>query len=163
MAHVFVGLGSNLGDKKENLSSARQHISMLPGTIILKTSSIIETEPWGNHNQPVYYNSVLLLDTNYNPAILLSELLNIEYLMGRRRDIKWGPRIIDLDILSYEDVLLKTDNLILPHPYLEERSFVLYPILEICPEWIHPETKKTIIELVKSFYPPKIICKPEDW
>jgi 2-amino-4-hydroxy-6-hydroxymethyldihydropteridine diphosphokinase len=131
MQYCFVGLGSNLGDRRLNLRMALQKISRLPGTKIIKTSKIIESMPQGGPQQPKYLNSVVKLQTGLSPLNLLRKLKKIEIMFGRRKSVRWGPRIIDLDILLYADRVINRRDLTVPHPQLFKRKFVIGPLLEI--------------------------------
>ncbi|MFN3699409.1 MAG: 2-amino-4-hydroxy-6-hydroxymethyldihydropteridine diphosphokinase [Dictyoglomus sp.] len=153
MHKVFIGLGSNLGDKRRNINTALEKLRE-KGISILKISSIIETEPYGYKEQDKFLNAVCLVETDFSPHQLLKVLLDIEREMGRVRTIKWGPRIIDLDIIFYDDLIIQEENLVIPHPDAHNRIFVMGPLLEIAPDFVHPVLKKTIkeiyIELTKS-------------
>lgn len=141
---VYLSLGTNMGDKKQNIVSAIEHIDNLPTTKVMKTSSILETEPFGYTDQDNFLNSCIKIKTMLSPQELLEKILNIEKEMGRVRIIKWGPRLIDIDILFYDDEIIGCDNLAVPHPYIAERMFVLEPLSEIAPNLIHPLERKTI-------------------
>jgi 2-amino-4-hydroxy-6-hydroxymethyldihydropteridine diphosphokinase len=143
---VYIALGSNLGDRAANLAKARE---MLTDDIqVLKRSSIYQTAPWGYSEQDDFYNQVLECETSLRPLILLNRLKKIEKKMGRKETFRNGPRVIDLDILFYDDLILKTRRLVIPHPGLHERTFVLVPMAEINPGFVHPELGKTIVELL---------------
>jgi len=146
---VFLLLGTNLGDKWANLEKALDHIARAAGPIV-KASSVFESSPWGFTNQPEYLNQVILIDTSLNPNELLDVLLGIESHMGRKRIKKWDPRLIDIDILFYNDLLLQKDGLILPHPHLANRRFTLVPLNEIAPDFIHPVLQKSSTQLLKD-------------
>ena len=133
MTHTGIGLGSNLGDRRDHLLQAARAIQALPVTDILQASSIWETPPWGKTDQPAFLNACLLVETSLTPNALLSLILKIEQDMGREREEKWGPRLIDIDLLFMEDHHVVTDDLILPHPHISERAFVLAPLKEIAP------------------------------
>jgi 2-amino-4-hydroxy-6-hydroxymethyldihydropteridine diphosphokinase len=137
MKKTYLSLGTNLGDKKLNLDLACEKITLKVGSIS-RYSSIYETDPWGFSNQPVFYNQVIEVITQLSPGLLMKELHEIEKSMGRIREGKWTRRIIDLDIIYYEDQVISEDQLIIPHPYLQERKFVLVPLVEINPLFIHP-------------------------
>ncbi|MGI5901398.1 MAG: 2-amino-4-hydroxy-6-hydroxymethyldihydropteridine diphosphokinase [Desulfitobacteriia bacterium] len=139
---VFLGLGSNRGDKKNNLEQAIALLSKTEGLIVKKISSFYETEPWGGVEQDSFLNMVLEIETTLSPLELLKRCQEIEQKLGRVREKRWGPRTIDIDILTYGDLQLKSETLNLPHPYLEVREFVLAPLREIAPDFVLPSGKK---------------------
>lgn len=143
---TILGTGSNLGDKKINLQTAENWIAERVGDIVQKSGYYL-TEAWGNRDQPVFWNQVLVVKTRLTPLGVLDTILDIERDMGRIRRIKWGERLIDIDLLFYDDVVLDTPNLQIPHPYLQDRNFVLAPLLEIQPDWMHPILNKSVREL----------------
>jgi 2-amino-4-hydroxy-6-hydroxymethyldihydropteridine diphosphokinase len=122
----------------------------IPGQTILRLSSWYMTEPVGLEDPEWFINGVVLVESPLEPEPLLQSLLNIETALGRVRTVKWGPRIIDLDLLFYEQVILNKPGLILPHPLLEKRRFVLEPLAEIAPDFIHPVLKQTMVQLRDS-------------
>lgn len=136
MSRVWLGLGANIGDRNAALQTALLHIASLPDTIITKQSDIIETAPWGVTDQSAFLNMAIEIETMQQPVELLHCLLQIEENMGRVRTVKWGPRVIDIDILVYENIIMNTPELILPHPYMRERPFVMIPLRQIAPELI---------------------------
>ena len=144
---AYVALGSNLGDKEANLRRALE-LLIERGVEIVKTSTFISTEPYGVTDQPTFLNGVCEVRTSLEPLALLHTLLEIEQEMGRVRLRHWGERNIDLDLLLYEDVVMDTPELKLPHPDMQNRDFVLLPLDEIAPELIHPAIGKSISELV---------------
>ena len=144
---AYVALGSNLGDKEANLRKALELLQER-GVEIVKTSTFISTEPYGVTDQPQFLNGVCEVRTSLVPLALLHTLLEIEQEMGRVRLRHWGERNIDLDLLLYEDVVLDTEELKLPHPDMQNREFVLLPVAEIAPELVHPTLQKTNSELV---------------
>jgi 2-amino-4-hydroxy-6-hydroxymethyldihydropteridine diphosphokinase len=146
---AFIALGSNLGDRRENIARALEKIRDLPESSILRQSSIIETKPVGNTNQPDFLNSVIKIKTGLSPAQLLNHLLQIESEMGRVRKERWGPRIIDLDILFFNDEIIQTPDLTIPHPEILNREFILNLMNEIAPDFVHPVEKKTIEGLAR--------------
>ncbi len=144
---AFLVIGSNLGNSQENLEKAVQEIEKNCG-IIIKKSSLYETASWGNTEQPNFINQAIHLSTNLSPKKLIKQLLHIERLMGRQRNIKMGPRIIDIDIILMDEIMVHSDYLILPHPFMQDRSFVLTPLNEIAPKAIHPIFQKTVEQLL---------------
>lgn len=130
MDGVFLALGTNIGDRHRHLTDALNLISTGIGKII-KQSSIHETKAWGNTNQDDFLNMVIRVETELTPLQLLSECQSIEQQLGRIREEKWGPRIIDIDILYYHDEKVNEEHLVIPHPHINERDFVLLPLREI--------------------------------
>ena len=147
MHTAYLLLGSNLGDRLSYLEQAKQLMAAKCG-FITNQSSIYETAAWGITEQPSFYNQVIVLQTDLTPDTLMQSLLNIEEKIGRKRLIKYGPRIIDLDILLIESVILNTPLLTLPHPFLHERRFALLPLAEVAPLLLHPTIEKNISELL---------------
>ena len=145
---IFIGLGTNLRDRQTNLQIASG--SLGPEIMIQNCSSIYETPPWGYENQPSFLNQVLEVRTALEPLPLLAALKAIEAQMGRVKTIRYGPRLIDLDILFYSQRILETDRLTVPHPQMQERAFVLVPLHEIAPDFVHPVLKETITDLLKN-------------
>ncbi|MCD7980035.1 MAG: 2-amino-4-hydroxy-6-hydroxymethyldihydropteridine diphosphokinase [Fusobacterium sp.] len=144
---VYLSIGSNMGDKKQNLLTAIEKIGLIKHTTVTKTSTIVETEPFGVKEQDDFLNACLEIKTLLYPHELLEELLKIEEEMGRKRIKKWGPRIIDIDILLFDKEVIEDDDLAVPHPWMCDRSFVLDPLCEIAPNVVHPLEKKTIFNL----------------
>lgn len=147
---VYLSLGSNIGDKRKNLLEAIRKIGELENTEVVKSSTILETEPFGYLEQDNFLNACLEVKTLMTAQEFLKEILQIELDMGRVREIKWGPRIIDIDILFYDKEIIEEDNLAVPHPWICEREFVLDPLSEIAPNYIHPLEKKTITMLARK-------------
>ena len=147
MIRVFLGLGSNLGDREKNIKEAVRLLRENGQVEIEKVSSLYETEPVGIKNQPAFLNGVLEIETNLSPRNLLDTLQAIERRLGRKKGRKWGPRLIDLDILLYGDLVMEEEDLKIPHPFLAERSFVLIPLAQIAPAIVHPLSKLTISDL----------------
>lgn len=131
MSIAYIALGSNLGNKEENCLKAIEFIQSLPNTKVLKTSSFIETKPQGKIDQPRFLNGAIKIETKLSPQKLMQSLLEIEKKMGRVRGEKWGPRIIDLDIIAYDDLKINEPGLTIPHPRFKERDFVLIPLREL--------------------------------
>jgi len=145
---VFIGSGSNLGDRLTALDTAAKLLA--PDVRVLKASKVYETPPWGYEDQPAFLNQVLQVETELDPPALLMVLKRIEQKMGRKATFLYGPRGIDLDILFYDGLIYSTDSLQIPHPLASERAFVLVPMREIAPEFIHPVLGKTIAELARG-------------
>lgn len=141
---IYLSLGSNMGNKRENLLEAIRRIEKLKDTKLIKSSTILETEPFGYLEQDNFLNACIEVKTLMTAQEFLKSILQIELEMGRVREIKWGPRIIDIDILFYDSDIIEEDNLAVPHPWITKRSFVLDPLSEIAPNYIHPLVKKTI-------------------
>lgn len=146
MKRVFLHTGSNQGDRLRNLKQAASALEETVGPL-LQSSRIFETAAWGVRDQPDFLNQALELETALDPIGLLNTVLEIELEMGRVRIQKWGQRLIDIDILYYDDIIWESDQLTLPHPHLQERNFVLAPLLDIAPDLVHPRLKKTTREL----------------
>ena len=148
MVTVYFGLGSNLGDRQYNLDRALDFLSQR--LRVEKVSSVYDTEPLGNTNQPRFLNRVCQVSTGLEPLALLTLIKGIESKMGRLPHTSNLPRLIDIDILFYGDQVIETPKRVIPHPRLTERAFVLIPLAEIAPDLVHPVTGKTINELMKS-------------
>lgn len=147
--NVFLGLGSNVGDRAANIRTAYDLIHRTIGKVA-KFSHVYETEPWGNTEQESFFNQVIMINTTLDPRELLEAITKIEREMGRTRkekQTKWGPRIIDIDILFYGKRIIRDKGLDIPHPELHKRAFVLVPLLEIAPDLEHPILKKPIDQL----------------
>ena len=144
MARVYIGLGSNMGDRRAYLRTAVIAVARLGGVEVLATSPVVETDPVGGPaGQGKYLNAAVEVETEIPPPELLRRLLAIEDSLGRERAERWGPRTIDLDILLYGDEVIETDELTVPHPRMHERRFVLEPLAAIAPGARHPVTGKT--------------------
>lgn len=128
---AVIGIGTNMGDRYTNIENAVSALGLVPGVTVIRKSSVYETEPWGYTEQNGFYNNVIEIETEKSPQALLGICLGIEAGMGRIREFKYGPRIIDLDLLVYEGALSDTEELRLPHPLIGERDFVLVPLAEL--------------------------------
>ncbi|MBQ5764540.1 MAG: 2-amino-4-hydroxy-6-hydroxymethyldihydropteridine diphosphokinase [Clostridia bacterium] len=131
MSTAFVGIGTNMGNRIENIEKALNALNLLPDTKVLAVSNIYETLPWGGVEQPNFLNGVIKLQTDLSPKALLGALLGIEAAMGRVRTIKNGPRVLDLDLLTFDSEVINTKELTLPHPFMLQREFVLKPLTEL--------------------------------
>ncbi len=149
---VFIGLGSNLGDKKGNLEAAINHLEKSDSITIAAISPFYDTEPQGYEDQPDFLNCVVKVQTSLEPEELLELLKQIERNMGREKVQRWGPRIIDLDILFYDTLIVRNNGLRIPHPEVHKRWFVLKPMNDIDPDYKHPVLKKTIRQLLEELY-----------
>lgn len=147
MANVYLGLGSNLGDREENLEKSIEALNNFEEIDVTTRSSILATEPYGKTDQPEFMNMCVEINTRMSPLSLLETVLGIEHSLGRVREEVWGPRIIDIDILLYEDLELELDDLSIPHKEMHLRSFVLEPLSEIAPDAKHPTLNKRVAEL----------------
>src|SRR5690606_16256863 len=141
MFKVYLILGGNLGDKYANLQKAIELVAVQIGNVIEK-SSVYETEAWGKTDQPNFLNLALIAETKLEPLEVLEEIHKIETLLGRKREEHWGARTMDIDILFYDDEIISLSNLVIPHPYIAKRRFVLAPLVEIIPDFSHPVLKK---------------------
>lgn len=153
MAHVYLGLGSNQGDRAANLAAARDGLAALPETRLLRTASVYLTRPVGGPlGQEDFYNSACLVDTALPPRRLLGEIHRLERVIGRRREnerVRWGPRAIDIDILLWDGLTLAEPDLVIPHPRLATRAFALAPLAELDPEFRHPAEGASVGELLE--------------
>lgn len=143
---VYIALGTNLGERLDNLRAAIK--ALAPDATVLTRSHVYETPPWGYENQPAFLNMVVKAETGLEPETLLKYLKQLEAELGREKSIRWGPRLIDLDILFYDDLVIDTPPLVIPHPRLHERAFVLVPLADVAAEVVHPVLGDFIWELL---------------
>jgi len=156
---VFIGLGSNQGEKIKNCEQAIEEILNLEGGFLLSRSSWYYSEAWGREDQDWFINGVIQIMTELCPDELLTKFKEIEKRLGRKNREKWGPRVIDIDILFYDDLSLESPDMEIPHPRILERNFVLIPFAEIAPQFVHPVLKKTIKELLDTSPDQKKVVK----
>jgi 2-amino-4-hydroxy-6-hydroxymethyldihydropteridine diphosphokinase len=145
---VYIALGSNLGDRKVNLETAIDNLP--PKVWVLAQSKIYQTAPWGYDDQPDYLNQVIKCETMLSPEELWRYVNELENQLGRQPTFRYGPRLIDIDILFYGDLVLHSPDLIIPHPRLHERSFVLVPLNDLAPKLHHPVSGKTVENMLKE-------------
>ena len=151
---AYLGLGSNVGDRQANIDEAIRRLGATEGLRVTKVSSMYDTEPVGGPPQPNYLNAACEVETDLSPHELLRTALAVEDAMGRRREVHWGPRNIDIDVLICGEVVINDDELTVPHPRLPEREFVLRPLAEIAPEVRHPVKKREIRVLLGAVQGP---------
>jgi len=158
MNQIYLLIGGNMGNRQENLEIATRRIAATIGEI-KQSSAIYETEAWGLEEQPAFLNQVLLVSSTLNAQQVLKQILNIEHDMGRARIQKFGPRIIDIDILFFNRDIIHEPGLNVPHPQLHLRRFTLKPLNDIAPEFRHPELGKTISDLLSTCPDPLTVKK----
>ena len=158
MNEVYLLIGGNMGDRIVYLTQAKEEIEKQCGHII-KQSSVYETAAWGMEEQAAFLNQVLEIQTHLSPQQLLRTILTIEEILGRSRNIKYGPRLIDIDILLFGDEIIDVYGLKIPHPQMQHRRFVLEPLNEIAAEKIHPVFQKTIAQLLSACTDPLTVNK----
>ncbi len=144
---VFIALGTNLGNRLKNLRTALRELA--PTVVPVRLSPIYETPPWGYADQPAFLNAVVQAETSLAPIELLDFLKAVEKKMGRESTMVNGPRVIDLDIIFYDELAMRVDRLEIPHPRLEGRAFVLVPLADLDPDWINPAIGETITQMLK--------------
>ncbi len=143
---VYIALGTNLGDRLANLRAAIE--AMPPDVNVVSESHIYETPPWGYEDQPAFLNMAVKAETGLEPESLLTYLKQLEVMLGREGNFRWGPRLIDLDILLYDDLVMESPPLVIPHPRLHERAFVLVPLADIAAHLVHPVLERKISDLL---------------
>ena len=159
MVQAYLGLGSNIGDREQQLQEAIKIIDSIEGITVTKISPIYETAPIGYTDQPNFLNLCLEIETELSPQQLLKHCLDIEQQLHRVREIRWGPRTLDIDILLYSDNIIETDNLSIPHPRMQERAFVLIPLNDIASDKKDPRLNQKIHDLV---FPDDTVKKYKD-
>ena len=145
---VYLALGTNLGDRMDNLRRAIAALS--PSVKVTALSSVYETPPWGYADQPAFLNMALAAETDLEPLALIAFLKKLETDLGREKTFRNGPRLIDMDILFYDDLVFDQADLVIPHPRLHERAFVLVPLNDVAPDRMHPVLKRTVRDLLKD-------------
>lgn len=159
---AYIGFGSNIGDRLAHIQNALRALSKTDGITLQRISSLYTTEPVGYEEQAQFLNGVAAIQTTLSPLSLLHTLKDIETAIGRKHRIRWGPREIDLDILIYEDVCVQTEKLVVPHPEMHLRGFVLVPLAEIAPNLVHPVLQESIQSLLNRLEDSRSILKEED-
>jgi len=150
MEKVILGLGSNVGNRAEFIRKAIKQISLIKGINVISVSSLYETEPWGLKNQRKFLNCVIICISKPEPGSLIKKLKAVEQRLGRKKRINWGPREIDIDILFYGNKVIKINSFTIPHPMIEKRNFVLIPLNELIPDYVHPVKKIKLRQLLKA-------------
>jgi 2-amino-4-hydroxy-6-hydroxymethyldihydropteridine diphosphokinase len=140
--NIFLLLGSNLGDRQQHLDAAIAAVAREAGPVVAK-SAVYETAPWGKIDQPQFLNQAIEIHSDFSAHELLHKILEIEQTLGRKRAEKWGERLIDIDLIYFDQAVISDQALTVPHPHLQERRFVLVPLTEISPQFVHPILRKT--------------------
>lgn len=162
MAIVYAGLGSNRGNKSDNIKKALDMLNMADNASVLAVSSLYETEPEGYEDQDWFLNTAAQLKTTLSPVDLLKLFKEIEQAIGRHKSVRWGPREIDLDLLLYDELSFENPDLVIPHPRMHQRAFVLAPLAEIAKDVLHPVLDKTIEILLAELQTAKSVKRIDD-
>ena len=162
MHAAYIGFGSNIGDRLKHIQNAIHILSKMEEITLQKISSIYKTDPVGYEAQAQFLNGAAAIQTSLSPLSLLHTLKNIETTVGRQHRIRWGPREIDLDILIYGDLCLQTEKLVVPHPEMHLRRFVLAPLAEIAPDVVHPVFQEAVQTLLERLEDDKSVLKKEE-
>lgn len=162
MAIVYAGLGSNLGNKSDNIKKALDMLNVADNASVLAVSALYETEPEGYEDQDWFLNAAAQLETTLSPVELLNLFKEIEQAIGRHKSVRWGPREIDLDLLLYDELSFESPDLVIPHPRMHQRAFVLAPLAEIAEDVLHPVLDKTIGILLAEFQTTKSVKRIGD-
>ena len=160
MSVVYLSLGSNLGDRVGYLQQATSLLKALPDLNVISTSSFYESEPWRMNSENWFVNAIIQISTTLAPDELLQECKKIEHILGRKHFSKsvYEDRTIDIDILFYDDLIIKQDDLVVPHPLFHKRADVLVPMLEIAEDFVHPLFNKTVSEIYEDLENPEMVC-----
>ena len=161
MAIVYAGLGSNLGNKSDNIKKALDMLDMADNANVIAVSSLYETEPEGYEDQDWFLNAATQLEITLSPVELLKLFKEIEQAMGRHKSVRWGPREIDLDLLLYDELSFESQDLVVPHPRMHQRAFVLAPLAEIAENVLHPVLGKTVGILLAELQTAKSVKRIE--
>jgi 2-amino-4-hydroxy-6-hydroxymethyldihydropteridine diphosphokinase len=159
MCVAYIGFGSNIGDRLKHIQNAIHALSKTEGITLQEISSVYKTDPVGYETQEPFLNGIAAIQTSLSPLSLLHTLKDIEIAVGRQHRIRWGPREIDLDLLIYGDLRLQTEKLVVPHPAMHLRGFVLVPLAEIAPDLVHPVFQETIETLLEHLEDDKSVTK----
>jgi 2-amino-4-hydroxy-6-hydroxymethyldihydropteridine diphosphokinase len=159
MCVAYIGFGSNIGDRLKHIQNAIHALSKTEGITLQEISSVYKTDPVGYETQEPFLNGIAAIQTSLSPLSLLHTLKDIEIAVGRQHRIRWGPREIDLDLLIYGDLRLQTEKLVVPHPEMHLRRFVLAPLAEIAPDLVHPVFQETIETLLEHLEDDKSVTK----